>query len=1843
MLYSPADLSEGDSQVLWEDDERAFCRGWRVHDNGGRSAALFVVSVAEHPPPSSLDRLRHEYELRDTLDQAWAARPLELVTEAGRTMLVLEDPGGELLYRRLGSPMEMGDFLRLAIGVTVALGKLHHCGLVHRDIKPAHILISGVTSAVRLTGFGIASRVARERQFPRQPETLAGTLAYMAPEQTGRMNRSVDSRSDLYALGVTFYQMLTGALPFTAAAPMEWVHCHLARRPVPPAERLKEIPGAVSAVVMKLLSKWAEDRYQSAAGLEHDLRRCLSQWEAQRRIDEFPLGKRDIPDRLLIPEKIYGREGEVEALLSGIDRVVEGSGPELLLVSGYSGIGKSSVINELHPALVPAHGLFASGKFDQYRRDIPYATLAQAFQRLIRQLLTKNDSELGRWRRDLLDALDQNGQLIIDLVPELQLIIGEQSPVPDVPARDAQRRFQMVFRRFIAAFARQEHPLALFLDDLQWLDAATLDLLEDLLTRSELQHLLLIGAYRENEVDAVHPLTRKLEAIKSLGGKITQITLGPLARQHLEQLLVDALRCEPERCAPLAQLVLEKTGGNPFFAIQFITSLAAEELLTLDQGNALWSWDLARIHAKGYTDNVVDLMTAKLNRLPSETQTALQQLAALGSDAELTTLSTVLQASEEQVHAALWEGVRQGLVERLDDSYKFLHDRIRESAYALIPEASRAESHLCIGRLLVARTPPAKREERVFEIVNHLNRGMQLITSRAERENLAELNLNAGRRAKASTAYVSALKYLNAGVTLLGSDGWDRRRDLMFALDLARAECEFLTGEMETADANLTALYSRTVNAVEHAAVACSHMGVCLERFQPDRAVAVGLDYLRKVGIEWSPHPTEDAVRYEYTQIGTHLGGRPIESIAELPLMSNSESLATAEVLANLGFAAAINNDETLNCLAICKLVNICLQRGNCDASCYSYVVLSRIAVGKLRDYRTAFRFGQVGVELMERQGFTRFQARTYVFFADLIVPWVKHVRIAADLLRRALDAANRFGDMTFENYANFRLSLHRFTAGDPLSEVQREAELGPPSSREKRFTGDIVLAPMLALVRTLRGLTPNFGSFDCEQIEEVSFERLLASNPYLEGQECWYWLRKTVARYFAGDYVAALEASSKAQSGLHYSTAMIEEVDYHFYSALSHAALCDSAMPDERGHHLDAMSRHHRELAIWAQTCPENFDNRVALIGAEIARLQSRDLEAMRLYERAIHSARTNGFVNNEALAYERAAGFYAVRGFQEFANAYLRSARACYSAWGADGKVRQLDRENPGLKGAQQPPDPTSTISSSIEGLDLTTVIDVSQAVSGEIVLEKALEIVMRKAMEHAGAERGLLIVPRGDELRIEAESKTDGNNIVISLDDRPAGASATPESILRYVVRTHEGVILDDASSSNQFTDDPYVIQYRARSILCLPLLNQAKLTGILYLENNLVPRAFTPERITVLRVLASQAAISLENTRLYDDLEDREAKIRRLVDANILGIFIWNLAGEIIDANEAFLRMLQYSREHLASMRWRDLTPVEWRERDERAMLELQSTGTVQPYEKEFIRADGIRVPVLLGAAAFDEQGDRGVAFVLDLTARKHAENALQLANAQLAQATRIMTLNALTASIAHEVNQPLAGIITNASTCLRMLDANPPNVEGARETARRTLRDGNRASDVIQRVRTLFSKKEVTLELLDLNEATRDVIAMLLSDLKINHVVVRTEFAGDLPRVTGDRVQLQQVILNMVRNGSEAMRDVHSRPRELVIKTERDAGDQVRLSVTDVGGGFAPATAAKLFEPFYTTKSDGMGIGLSISRSIIEAHHGRLWATANEGPGATFCFSIPCDPDRAHEMGVRKRE
>jgi PAS domain S-box-containing protein len=1761
-------------------------------------------------------------------------------------MLILEDPGGEPLDRLLGQPMELSRFLRFAVGLAAALGELHQRGLIHKDIKPANILVDSASGAVWLTGFGIASRLPRERQSAEPPEVIAGTLAYMAPEQTGRMNRSIDSRSDLYSLGVTFYEMLTGVLPFTASDPMEWVHCHIARQPVTPDKYAKEIPAPLSAIVMKLLAKTAEERYQTAAGVAHDLWCCLREWEAHCRIDLFQLGAHDVSDRFLIPEKLYGREREIDALLASFDRVISKGTPELVLVSGYSGIGKSSVVHELHKVLVPPRGLFASGKFDQYKRDIPYATLAQAFQSLVRPLLGQSETELGWWRDALREVLGPNGQLIVNLVPALELVVGRQPPVPDLPPQEAQNRFQMVFRRFLSVFARKEHPLALFLDDLQWIDTATLDLLEHLVTHSEVRHLLLVGAYRDNEVESAHPLLRTLETIRNAGARVQEIVLTPLGLGDVGRLVADGLHCEVEHARPLAQLVHEKTGGNPFFAIQFFTALAEEGLLASDPIAPAWQWDMNRIRAKSYTDNVVDLMAGKLKRFSAITQEALKQLACLGNVAEIATLSLIHGETEEAMHAALWEAVHAGLVFREGSAYKFLHDRIQQAAYSLIPEEHRAEVHLGIGRLLLDSMTADELVEHLFDVANHLNRGAALAIDRDEKAQVATIDLRAGQKAKASAAYASACAYLAAGMALLAERDWDSHYHLMFSLCLERAECEFLTGYFDTAEQLIGELLQHGASKIDQAAA--YHLKVLLHTVKSENPQAVdsALACLRLFSIDIPAHPPQERVQVEYERVWRNLEGRLIENLIDLPLMSDPEMQAATDMLSAL-LPPAYFTDFNLFCLLAFRIVNLSVKYGTNGASANAYGYCGTILGSFFHRYREGFCFSKLACDLVEKHGFVAYRAKTH-FLMGTVAFWTQPIVSAIELHRAAFRTATETGDLTYACYSMCQSVHALLLRNDPLDAVWRESEQSLDFAQKAGFRdmADAIMSQQ-RFIATMRGRTATFSTFSDARFDETAFEAQLTEDR-IPTMVCLYWILKLKARFLSGDYAEALGAADKAKALLWASAAIMYLLDYFYYAALTVAALYEKGSNEEQSEWRELLTTHREQLREWAENYPPTFDDKHALVSAEFARVEGRDLDAMRLYEEAIRAASDNGFVQNEGLAKELAGQFYLKRGIEKVARSYLREARYCYLCWGALGKVLQLEQRYPTI--CEQPSGrPTTTIGTFVEQLDLGTVMKASHAVSGEIVLEKLIETLMAIAVEHAGAERGLLILPHGEEHRIEAEARTGRDGVEVSLRQRLMTPSELPASVLRYVIRTQESVILNDASIHNLFSEDEYVYQSHPRSILCLPLVKQAKLTGVLYLENSLVPGVFTPKRLAMLELLASQAAISLDHARLYAQLtqenSDRrkaeealrasEERWRKLFENSSAGIALVTPDGRFIAANLALQKMLGYTEEELQMLTALEVSHEEDRAGTE-AILAESADGQRRDYriEKRYRRKDGSVIWADLSTTLVPATGSTPAFFaavVVDRTESKRAEEALQKAQAELAHVTRVTTLGELAASIAHEINQPLGAITNNVNACLRFLATGTENLQEVEGALSDIVKGVDRVHSIIVRTRALAKKAPPEMTRLHLEDVVTDVLTLIHHELTRRQVTIHTELSKDLPPVLGDRVPLQQVLLNLVMNGVEAMDKVAAGERKISIRARRHEDNgrpAVLVSVQDSGVGLKAAEVNRLFEAFYTTKADGMGMGLAISRSIVEAHGGRLWLAPAGGPGVTFEFILP---------------
>ncbi|MGY8669267.1 serine/threonine-protein kinase PknK, partial [Bradyrhizobium sp. UFLA05-109] len=1055
-----------------------------------------LLVVPGHEAPHSSKRLEHELALQAELDAAWAARPIALTRLQERPALALQDPGGELLEQWIGQPLDTTRFLQIAIAVIEAVRQVHERGLIHKDIKPANILVDPVGRRAWLTGFGIASRLAREHQTPEPPDVISGTLAYMAPEQTGRMNRATDSRSDLYALGVTFYELLTGTLPFTTSDPIELIHCHIAREPTPPSAQACRAPEQISSIVMKLLAKAAEDRYQTAVGLEIDLRRCLAEWEEAGRIVPFSLAAADAPARLLIPERLYGRESQVATLLNAFDQVATSGATQLVLVSGYSGIGKSSVVNELHKVIILPRGIFISGKFDQRSRDIPYATVAEAFQTLIRQILNGKASDISHWRAAVLEAVGTNGRLLTDLMPELTRMIGPQPDVPDLAPFDAQLRFQAVFQRFVSVFARPEHPLLIFIDDLQWLDPATLALIEQLATHPDVGHLLLIGAYRDNEVGAEHMLLRMVASVRQAGTPVNEIALGPISLADVNQLVADTLRCLPTRARRLAGLIYRKTGGNPFFAVQFLTNLSEEGLLHLDPKTREWIWDLEGIDAKGFTDNLVDLMLGRLKRLPTSAQDTLKLLACLGSQADIATLELVIGMVKAEIHESLRVAVQYGIIVSRGEHYRFLHDRVQEAAYALIADSLRPALHFRVGQRLMAELRDEEVAEKLFDIVSQLNLGVLAATEPNEKARIARLNLQAGLRAKASTAHASACSYFAFGLETLGDQGWEQAYDLAFKLLLERAECELLRANMALSGELIELLLAKARTRVDR--TEGYRLRVTLQLLHGDMANAVGtaLECVKMFDMTFPERPTAEDVRKEYDDLKRRMGSRPIESLIDLPLMEDPEMRALSNVLLTLGQSSYFVDEHLYGFFAL-RMVTLSIDFGHSSSCIVGYGGLGIILGPAFGRFEEGLRFARVAVAVTERHRFLAHQPAAYLLL-QMASLWTLTIDEAQTCLDSADKVARETGEVVFACISAEHRVTNLFARGDPLDAIWPALINSLSFVRKKGYAHiiDILLA-IQHFIAMLRG--------DITNENLVSDEATLLRTG-LPVVQCFYW-----------------------------------------------------------------------------------------------------------------------------------------------------------------------------------------------------------------------------------------------------------------------------------------------------------------------------------------------------------------------------------------------------------------------------------------------------------------------------------------------------------------------------------------------------------------------------------------------------------------------------------------------------------------------------------------------------------------------------------------------------------------
>ncbi|MEG4084019.1 AAA family ATPase [Microcoleus sp. POL10_C6] len=1501
---------------IFESSNSLVYRANHRHDN---QPVILKVLKEDYPTPAELTRYKQEYEITRSLNIDGVIRAYDLQKYQNTLAIVLEDFGGESLDiilrdRKLSLP----EFLSIAIKITKTLGEIHAVNVIHKDINPANIVWNLKTDILKIIDFGISTLFTRENPTIKNPNILEGTLAYMSPEQTGRMNRALDYTTDFYSLGATFYRILTGYLPFDTSDALELVHCHIAKQPLPPHELDPNIPKVVSNLIVKLLAKTAEERYQSAFGIAADMEECLRQFQLCGEIADFPLAQQDFSDRLSIPQKLYGREREIEILLSNFARIASANSSEeqtrkcveMVLVSGYSGIGKSVLVQELYKPITARRGYFISGKFEQLQRNIPYSAIAAAFRSLIQQILAEDEAQLSEWREKLLAAFASNGQAIVDVIPEVELIVGPQPPIQQLEPMEAQNRFNLVFQKFVRVFCQSSHPLVIFLDDLQWADAASLKSIELMLTDEQMKYLLLIGAYRDSEVSPTHPSILTLNRLEKEGVILNRTTLAPLAAPHIAQLIADTLHSNLELVEPLTELIYRKTSGNPFFVNEFLKTIYQENLLKFDWQQRCWVWDIPQIEALGITENVVDLLIDKLKKLPDAPQQALLLAACIGNSFDLKTLSIVCEKSLTDTFVDLLPAIQSGLIQPasslettlnnpLDASlvilnYKFQHDRVQQVAYTLIDDNHKQTVHLKIGRLLLASTLSDAQEENIFAIVDHLNKGKNLIASKAEKVHLSQLNLKAGYKAKESTAYTAAREYFISAKQFFPGNIWKGKNNYKMAVDLYKslAQVEYLNSNFQESELLIELAINRVKSALERSELYYLLIELYTMQGKYLEAIHIGRTALAQLGIDFPDRDFDKAVEAELAKFSESLGKREVASLIDNPEMEDPIKQMALELLIKMQPPAYLGAPE-LSGVVMSKSANLSVEYGHTSKSAISYSIFGAFQA-ILGNYQLSYELTLLGYQLSKKFDDLYSLSETANALANFSLSWVKHIKQTESLNAESIEAGLQSGMLQFAGFSMTHTLLNGIYQGKNLSLLPQEAsDILPFCQKTKnQWSVDCTLGQKIIL-QNLLGQTQDKVDFGGDEIQE---------SDYLNPEEvsrtpnaiCYYYIFKAQVLYLYGELQLALASIAKARELSAFISGTIQASTYNFYYSLILAALHPSVSPEEQQEYWTQIEANQTQMQNWANNCPENFLHKYLLVAAEMTRISGKWYEASDLYDRAIKLAKENEFIQDEALANELAAKFWFAEEKSEFAQIYLKKAYQGYHIWGAKRKVEDLDEKYLQWLGStktdtQNTKNPiTTTGEKSGEALDFAAVMKASQAISGEIVLEQLLNQVMKTVIENAGAQKGFLILDQGGSWAIEAEAAVECDRITIMQSipvdsvDPATGIPLLSTAIVNYVARSHENVVLNNATDEGQFTRDSYITATQPKSILCTPLLNQGKLGGILYLENNLAIGAFTSERVETLKIIAAQAAISIENATLYEKLEDYNRTLEQKVE-------------------------------------------------------------------------------------------------------------------------------------------------------------------------------------------------------------------------------------------------------------------------------------------------------------------------------------------------------------------------
>ncbi|MCX6131396.1 MAG: AAA family ATPase [Proteobacteria bacterium] len=1402
--------------------------------------------------------------------------PLELLSlPRGLIALVYKDFAGQGLESMLETPLSSEFFLRLARLMCTALASLHNQGIVHRELNPGCFLIANDLSQAKIRLSSLSDYVAHDLGQAKPRADIQGSLPYISPEQTGRIKQKVDARSDLYSLGLCFYEMLSGQKAFTADDPLEWIHCHIAR--IPKSLLEYGIPNILAKIVAKLLSKDPKERYQSAMSLRRDFMLCEDEWRARGTLENLDFDLDSIVESFKVSTKFYGRKAELNRISRSYNQVLEDGKTRIFMVSGHSGSGKSALVKSALQGLGAGVRFVAKSKFDQINRDVPYACLAEAINPMIQHILSLSKENVDEWREKIFRALGCNSQVMIDFIADLGLILGPVPPAPEIPLSEKEGQFQRVFRDFILVFAEASHPLIVFIDDLQWSDAASLRLIQTFLTDAKTQYVFFIGVYRSNQFEAAILWDNFCEEAIAKNIACERLETLPLSYLELQNLIADSLNKSLDSVGSLTDVIYEKTNGSPFFAVHFLAALNQDRLLFFDQDTLAWRWNLEAIRCEKFTDNVLDIVLRRLAHLPSSTQKLLKYAAAINFASSLDLLAELNQSTSESVYREIWPAIDEGLIHIAQGRYRFSHDRVQQAAYELTPLEQRPALHLEIGRVMLRSYDAGEQPELLFELLSQLNLGCWLNGDPKERRRLIQLNFDAALRAKSTAAYTSAAAYCDKAIGLLDFNADDEIESLAFTLHLEAAQCNRLAGKLAQAEEQLLALLPKAKVRLSQGKVYQALVELFITKGEMTQAISYCIAFCQLFGIELMQEASRELIDHEFAKIWQVLGGRPMEAILELPLIEDEGQILVFQVMAAT-IPPAVFTSESFTSILCCKMVQFCLDHGLTQDSPAAFVYFAMILGPFFDRYRDGYRFGKLAYELVEKRHLVASKARVLMIFGDVNNFWINHMASDLPYLLEAFRYAREVSDLTAACYCSNHILTCKMVMGEALDQVYRESEERLEFVRRAKYLDiEAIIISMQRFMLNMQGQTLNFSSFSDGAFDERAFEEKLEQSQMVLAK-FWHKVLKIQARVISRDFSEALSEAQIAKNLIWSSPSHMQVPEYHFYFGLALAGHCQSLKVDERGELLVQLRAQRDQLKAWAEGCAENFANKYFLLAAELAWHEEDFLQAETFYDQAIQSAREHGFVQNLALAFEWAGNFYRERGLVFIADAYLMEAITAYDQWGARGKLKHLKESYPRLPQMQNLAY-QDAFAATQETLDVLGVAKSVQVISQEVERDQLLKRLLRLATEQAGAERSKLILKKQDgSLSLEASADTVAG--VLLQSEAINAIESLPHSVIHWVIRTQRYLILNQGSLDPRFASDQYFARQRHLSVCALPIMKQGKVSGVFLFENDLIAGVFSENRLPSLELIAAQTAISLENMQLIAQEKSARLEAERL---------------------------------------------------------------------------------------------------------------------------------------------------------------------------------------------------------------------------------------------------------------------------------------------------------------------------------------------------------------------------